>query len=336
MSHRDTIPQPSRHPLSVPDTDPDPDAISLAFDTEPIRKAYAQGRLILFAGAGVSAGLGLPTFAQLVAEMARQLDIDPTQFQSYGEFRQLAEYYKIKKGSQALKAWMAREWHDPAIDVAGSPVHRLIAGGRFAHIYTTNYDRWLEAAHDAYPTPYTKIASADDLARAEDGVRQIVKLHGDLDNGAPIVLDESSYFERLSFETPLDIKLRADVLGKSVLFIGYSISDINIRLLFYKLSKIWAHYADPSARPPSYLFTHHANPVARDVLAQWGIQVLSVEDDHPDAGAALGRFMRELTRQDDAAEAKTDEDKEERALDPDTALSNDGFSRSPNTSMNSR
>ena len=31
-----------------------------------------------------------------------------------------------------------------------------------------------------------------------------------------IVLDESSYFERLEFETPLDIKLRSDVLGKSV------------------------------------------------------------------------------------------------------------------------
>lgn len=306
---------------------PAADDICLAFDAEPIRSAYLQGRLILFAGAGVSAGLGLPTFPQLVAEMARQLDIDPTQFQSYGEFRQLAEYYKIKKGNDALMDWMAREWHHPAIDVSRSPIHRLIAGSRFAHIYTTNYDRWLEAAHDAYPTPYIKIASADDLARAEDGVRQIVKLHGDLDNGAPIVLDESSYFERLSFETPLDIKLRADVLGKSVLFIGYSISDINIRLLFYKLSKIWAHYADPSARPPSYLFTHRANPVARDVLAQWGIRMLSVEDNHPDAGAALYHFMRELTCQDAAAGADAE---------PDTARSSAGRNCSPNTSMNSR
>lgn len=323
MSHPDLIAEPSCAPVS------NPDDICLAFDAEPVRKAYMQGRLILFAGAGVSAGLGLPTFAQLVAEMARQLDIDPAQFQSYGEFRQLAEYYKIKKGSDALMDWMAREWHHPAIDVARSPVHRLIAGSRFAHIYTTNYDRWLEAAHDAYPTPYIKIASADDLARAEDGVRQIVKLHGDLDNGAPIVLDESSYFERLSFETPLDIKLRADVLGKSVLFIGYSISDINIRLLFYKLSKIWAHYADPSARPPSYLFTHRANPVARDVLAQWGIRMLSVEDNHPDAGAALYRFMRELTCQDETAAAALD-------ADPDTARSSAGRNCSPNTSMNSR
>lgn len=325
MSHRDLSTEASCPPV------PNADDICLAFDAAPLRNAYAQGRLILFAGAGVSAGLGLPTLPQLVAEMARQLGIDPTQFQSYGEFRQLAEYYKIKKGGDALTAWMAREWHHPTIDVAQSPVHRLIAGSDFSHIYTTNYDRWLEAAHDAYPTPYVKIASVDDLARAEDGVRQIVKLHGDLDNGAPIVLDESSYFERLSFETPLDIKLRADVLGKSVLFIGYSISDINIRLLFYKLSKIWAHYADPGARPPSYLFTHRANPVAREVLAQWGIHMLSVEDQHHDAGAALYRFMRELTCQDDAAEAGAED-----GAEAGTALSSAGRSRSAKTSMNSR
>ncbi|MDA7108033.1 hypothetical protein PJ022_24255 [Escherichia coli] len=35
-----------------------------------------------------------------------------------------------------------------------------------------------------------------------------------------MVLDETSNFQRLEFETPLDIKFRSDVLGKSVLFIG--------------------------------------------------------------------------------------------------------------------
>ncbi|MCD8493636.1 MAG: SIR2 family protein, partial [Geovibrio sp.] len=79
----------------------------------------------------------------------------------------------------------------------------------------------------------TKIASVSDMTQIKDGVTQIVKFHGDFDNDDSLVLDESSYYERLEFETPLDIKLRSDVLGKSVLFIGYSLADVNLRFLFF-------------------------------------------------------------------------------------------------------
>ena len=54
----------------------------------------------------------------------------------------------------------------------------------------------------------------------KDGVTRILKLHGDLDNENSLVLTETSYFERLPFESPVDIKLRSDTLGKSILFIG--------------------------------------------------------------------------------------------------------------------
>ncbi len=50
---------------------------------------------------------------------------------------------------------------------------------------------------------------------------------------ASIVLGESSYFRRLDLESPLDIKLRADLPGRTVMFIGYSLADVNIRYLFY-------------------------------------------------------------------------------------------------------
>lgn len=94
-------------------------------------------------------------------------------------------------------------------------------------------------AHDKFEVPYDKIASVADLVSAAEGRRQIVKFHGDFDDESSIVLDETSYFQRLNYESPLDIKLSNDVLGNSVLFIGYSISDINIRLLFYRLTEMW-------------------------------------------------------------------------------------------------
>src|SRR5204862_304382 len=83
----------------------------------------------------------------------------------------------------------------------------------FRIVYTTNYDRWLEAAFEHHGRPYAKIVSVADLPGIRPDVTQIVKFHGDFADEASIVLDESSYFRRLDFESPLDIKLRADALG---------------------------------------------------------------------------------------------------------------------------
>lgn len=255
--------------------------------------AHRTNKLMLFVGAGVSANLNLPTWSQLTAHIAMELGYDPKIFSTYGTPLALAEFYKKKKGSLGqLRSWMDREWHKPNIDITESEIHRLITIGKFSRIYTTNYDRWLEIAHDKFGVPYDKVANVADLVSVTDGHRQIVKFHGDFDDDASIVLDETSYFQRLNYESPLDIKLSNDVLGNSVLFIGYSLSDFNIRLLFYRLTEMWGRSAISSARPKSYVFTNRPNPVAREVLGQWGIEMIVSEEDDPKK--ALTDFLKEL------------------------------------------
>ena len=61
-------------------------------------------------------------------------------------------------------------------------------------------------AHEAHNVPYSKVANAADLVSLTEDKRHIIKLHGDFDDDTSIVLDESSYFERLYFDSPLDIK----------------------------------------------------------------------------------------------------------------------------------
>lgn len=249
---------------------------------------------MLFAGAGVSANLGLPTWNDLISRIALELDYDPTIFATYGDALALDEFYTRKVGSIGpLRSWMDREWHRSGIDVSQSDIHRLIALGKFSRIYTTNYDRWLETAHQEFDVQYDKIAKVSDLVSTSDGRRQIIKLHGDFDDDASIVLGETSFFERMSFESPLDIKLRNDVLGNAVLFIGYSLSDINMRLLFYRLAKMWGDSALPASRPKSYVFTHRPNPVAQEVLGSWGIELIVSDEDDPKT--ALTEFLAELT-----------------------------------------
>lgn len=255
--------------------------------------AHRTNKLMLFVGAGVSANLSLPTWSQLTAHIATELGYDPKIFSTYGTPLALAEFYKKKKGSLGpLRSWMDREWHKPDIDISQSEIHRLITLGKFSRIYTTNYDRWLEIAHDRFGVPYDKVASVADLVSVTEGRRQIVKFHGDFDDDASIVLDETSYYQRLNYDSPLDIKLSNDVLGNSVLFIGYSLSDINIRLLFYRLTEMWGRSALSSARPKSYVFANRPNPVAQEILGHWGVEMIVSEED--DQKKALTDFLKEL------------------------------------------
>ncbi|WP_281915272.1 SIR2 family NAD-dependent protein deacylase [Caldimonas thermodepolymerans] len=265
-----------------------------AASLDDLRADCRRGKVLLFVGAGVSLSLGLPDWSELIDHMAQELGFEPDEFRGYGSYLALAEYFRLHHGDVAqLHRWMDRRWHDAGIRVQDSRVHELIVRGGFRLIYTTNYDRWLERAFEHHGRPYVKIVDVGDLAHIRpDATTQIVKFHGDFEREDSIVLDETSYFRRLEFESPLDIKLRADVLGRSVLFIGYSLSDVNLRYLFFRLACLWKQAMPGTPQPRSYIFTPEPNPVQQAVLGQWGIEMLSV--DAGDPGQALAAFLEQV------------------------------------------
>lgn len=249
---------------------------------------------ILFVGAGVSATLGVPTWSGLIDHMATDLGYDPALFASpSGSFMTLAEYHNIERGGVGqLRSWMDTNWVATDHQLKASEIHNLIVRLDLPLIYTTNYDRFLERALSLAGKDVAKIASVRDLRAARDGQVHVVKFHGDFDNDDSIVLAESDYFRRLAFDTPLDIKFRSDVLGRSVLFIGYSLSDINIRLLLFKLTQAWDSSGHRSHRPRSYVFSPRPDPIQEAVLGKWGVQLISEDTDNPEL--ALPTFLSRL------------------------------------------
>lgn len=248
-------------------------------------EAYNDKKLILFVGAGVSSTIGLPDWKVLIDQIAFKLGYDPKVLKAYSnDYLAIAEFYKLKVGSiGSLRSWMDVEWHNDRIKktMETSKIHEYIAKGEFPIIYTTNYDRWLEKSHEFHKVEINKVSNVEDIAQYKSEERQVIKFHGDFDDDNSIVLDESSYYRRLDFETPLDIKFRGDVLGRSVLFLGYSLSDPNVRLLFYKLAKTWESYAGKrGVKPKSFVLSSHSNPVQQEILQQWGIEFISpLKDD---------------------------------------------------------
>jgi hypothetical protein len=216
--------------------------------------------------------LGLPSWSGLIDKIGEELGFDADIFRVLGNSLALAEYYQLKKGSiGTLRSVLDVKWHDPKIDIGASIAHKLVATLGFPRIYTTNFDRWIEKSFERWNVPYHKIINVNDIAGSRAGYADIVKFHGDFDQDESLVLTESSYFDRLEFEGPLDILLRADALHRPILFIGYSLADVNIRYLFHKLSKIWGASKISTARRASHIFMSRPNPVEEALFDKWGI-----------------------------------------------------------------
>jgi hypothetical protein len=271
---------------------------------DDLARAIHLRRAVLFVGAGVSMGLGLPSWRELTVKMAQELEYEPEILIGPGaDYFTIAEFYKLGKGTiGALRSWMDREWNIADEKLLESRIHNQIVDLNFRFIYTTNYDRNLERIFDLRSARYAKIANAKDISLADLDIPHIVKFHGDFEDDNSMVLTESDYFERLDFETPLDVKFRSDILGRTILFVGYSLTDINMRLLLYKMQRMWKQSGYEAARPPSYMFMTRPDPVQERVLRSWGIETMTrdvdrVEDALTDLFAFLQKAVAALGKQ---------------------------------------
>lgn len=231
---------------------------------EPLLAAARERRLIPFIGAGFSRVFDLPSWSDVIDMVAEKVDFDPEIASLYGDFLQLAEYLKIREnGLGSLRSDLDKLLNSEAIDVSTSAAHMLIPELQSQTLYTTNWDNLIERSFQYKKKEINKIVTVDDLRKANPDLPSIVKLHGDFSgDDDSIVFTESSYFERLNFESPLDIRLRSDMLGNVLLFVGYSMSDVNIRYMWFKLQKLLATQQSTMRRKHfAYIIATKRNPV---------------------------------------------------------------------------
>ena len=161
--------------------------------------------------------------------------------------------------------------NEEAVFISESQPHLILAQLGAPIVYTTNYDSLIERGYDHLAIPYQIVVSTEDIIKtAGSNLTQIVKFHGSLEQEETNVLTESDYYQRLEFVTPIDIKLRADALGKSLLFMGYSFSDFNVRYLWFKLRHM-LRGVNKNEVPPSYILVSKPDEITSTLLKNMGI-----------------------------------------------------------------
>jgi hypothetical protein len=260
--------------------------LSTADAVPALRRAYDEGRLVPFVGAGFSMPLRLPSWAELIHVLGAELGFEPDLFELHGDYAQLAGYFeRVRPDARRwLVDWMRARFHrDEAETLRKTSVqHRALAALDWRTLYTTNYDQHIERALGDAGKPAASLARLDDFSQPYPaGTCQVIKFHGDIDAPETLVLTEDAYFHRLSLESAVDQRLRADLLSQHFLFIGYSFRDVNIRYIWHRMDQMRQSYqrAGDGSRAPlrCYMATFGAGHVQPDLLAVWNIDVIELD-----------------------------------------------------------
>jgi hypothetical protein len=186
-------------------------------------------------------------------------------------------YYEVHHGRAALVAKIKE-----AVDVGKkpSPVLRALAEMDFPIVITTNYDQLFETAlYQASKKPQVQIydpigkePTRNFLNLPKRNERWLFKMHGCVSNTSSIVITDEDYIQfvmRMGDSAdfhPVPEKIRVQFKEWRTLFLGYSLLDYNLRLLFRTLRR----RVDRAERPPTFSVDPYPDPL---VLATYGAEI---------------------------------------------------------------
>ena len=249
-------------------------------DTAQLVDLLVEKRVIPFIGAGFSMNCGLPSWRKLIDLLLDSFGIDKAEVSDPTDFLRVVEYIRIAfylvNGGKVgpIRYEIQKAVNEQSIQISRSEPHLHLVSLHFPIIYTTNYDNLVETAYQYLVLPYNQVTTTRDIvAAANSNLPQVVKFHGSFEHEDTMVLTESDYFGRLELESPIDLKLRADILGKSVLFMGYGFADFNIRYLWFKLRQI-----GEGEVPRSHILMSEPDKVSEALFENMGITPILLSD----------------------------------------------------------
>lgn len=206
---------------------------------EELRRAAHVREVVIFAGAGISTEVPTVFPQTIYRRAAEKLGLtDP------GSFPEVIEAYEKEFGRrefvQMVKAkfdYIDSFW---GLRYDARKFHKELATMPYMQdIVTTNWDTYFEEECAA-----TAFVTGEDIALWRMPGRRVLKIHGSMTNLGSLVATEADYKRRLK-------ELRKGVMGglltellatRTVVFIGYSLTDWNFRRLYRELRKDMGQY----------------------------------------------------------------------------------------------
>jgi predicted RNase H-like HicB family nuclease len=187
--------------------------------------------------------------------------------QDWWNLQRVSQHFESTLGRALLVSEIGKAVHEGR---EPSPVLRMLAELEFPIVITTNYDNLYEqdlAQKTVSVYSNTKAKTLDCLQVPDPKNPYVLKIHGDISKPASIVVTDEDYIQfvlRMGDKTPyhpFGNNVLAHLMKWPTLFIGYSLMDYNLRLLFKTLR--WK--SDAAQIPPTYSVDKKPDYLIRDV-----------------------------------------------------------------------
>jgi hypothetical protein len=200
-----------------------------------------EGKCILFVGAGLSAkvrrssGAPLPTWAQLLAELNKDLVQPSYSFESSqideqinrGRYLEAAQAVSLLVPKGPLQQHFEKTFGDPS--VAPSPTHRRIPTIRLRAVLTSNYDSLIEDAYAAVEGSHPLTFTYADYLSLQCPIRNprffVYKIHGDYKRIDTIILSTRNYQDLIHYNPGYRFLLGRLFADYTIVFVGYGGTD---------------------------------------------------------------------------------------------------------------
>jgi hypothetical protein len=186
---------------------------------ERLGEQARRGQLAVFIGAGVSAAAGLPTWEQLLDELAERSGLDDDLRAGLSRLppQDSAALMARELGRDSLEGFVKERFGPGCYALA----HALIADLPVKEFVTTNYDPLVELAaadigRDLTVLPFDEV---------RPGAPWLLKLHGDAAHPESVVLTRAEYLQLGDARAALAGVVHALLLTRHVLFVGTSMLD---------------------------------------------------------------------------------------------------------------
>lgn len=192
-----------------------------------IKRAIINHNLIIFVGSGVSLNSGYLSWENFIKKFADGIGLKSY---SIDEYLKIPQYYYDMRNE--------KEYYDiitDALNIQSSPEINpiddlIVKNFNLDKIITTNYDELLEKSALKLGINYDVVAKDMDFPNNQSN-RMIIKMHGDFKN-KNIVLKEEDYLNYSEKFRLIETYVKALIATNLVLFVGYSLSDPDVKRIF--------------------------------------------------------------------------------------------------------
>lgn len=253
---------------------------------ETFVKELEEENVAIFAGAGLSVGVGYVDWKKLLQPIARDLGLD---IDKEHDLISIAQYHLNERQNRSGLNRALIEQLSPGH--APGDNHRILARLPIKTYWTTNYDKLLEdSLKAAGKIPDVKF-TLDHLKLTRPKRDAIVyKMHGDIDHPDDAILTKDDYERYESTRGQYVTALSGDLVAKMFLFLGFSFIDPNLDYILSRVrvslhGKPRDHYCifkkcKRAGFPDDEAFKYAEikEQLAKNDLKRFGIQTLLVDE----------------------------------------------------------